>query len=289
MSVETTTTEAQQSVDPHRRAAGKVKGLLEQEAGRPAAAGRGAAGWLLRSALPAVLRRAFARRRRRHRLRWRRGRGRPDERPVPGRRHDRLRRRIEQQGFTIDNPNAGARAPAATPSTTPAWSCGARARATPVYGSGRDGVGPARLRPRASGLRAVLYPGRGRGRRVPVPLGVPPPPSLDEDRNPCISPSRLDRDRPPDALPRPLRGSAPTRPAPPGVPVVPGGRTRHPPRRRGGQHRVRHAQLGLNPVLVGAVGRTSPTTAPGWSGTASTASRCTSASCPHRAVPVYHR
>ena len=65
-------------------AADKVKALLEQE-GRDdlRAARRRAAGRLLRPALPAVLRRAVARRRRRHRVRRRRGRGRPDERAVP--------------------------------------------------------------------------------------------------------------------------------------------------------------------------------------------------------------
>ena len=89
-------------------AATKVKALLEQE-GRDdlRAARRRAAGRVLGPALPALLRRARARRRRDQGLRRRRGRHGPDERAVPvgGATIDFVDT-IEKQGFTIDNPNA---------------------------------------------------------------------------------------------------------------------------------------------------------------------------------------
>ena len=66
---------------------------------RPRAARRRPAGWLLRPALPALLRRPRPRRRRRQGLRRRQGRHRPDERPLPRRRHDRLRRHDREAGL----------------------------------------------------------------------------------------------------------------------------------------------------------------------------------------------
>ena len=66
---------------------------------RPGAARRRPARRLLRPALPALLRRALARRRRREGLRRRQGRHRPDERPVPGRRLHRLRRHHREAGL----------------------------------------------------------------------------------------------------------------------------------------------------------------------------------------------
>ncbi len=80
---------------------------------RPGPAHLGAARWLLRPALPALLRRAHPRRRRHHRLR-RRDRGRrPDERPLPQRRADRLRRlasRSRASRSTTPTPRVRARA-----------------------------------------------------------------------------------------------------------------------------------------------------------------------------------
>ena len=76
-------------------------------------------------------------------------------------------------------------------------------------------------------------------------------------------------DRPPDALPRPVRRAAPRRPAAQGVAVVPGRRPGRPPRRDRRQHRVRHGparaarrcwsarsgRLRRLPVLAGAARR----------------------------------
>ena len=81
-------------------AAQKVRALLEQEGRddlrlRVAVQPGGCSG----PALPALLRRALARRRRRHRLRRCRGRRRPDERPLPRRRDDRLRRHHREAGL----------------------------------------------------------------------------------------------------------------------------------------------------------------------------------------------
>src|SRR5699024_4654402 len=66
---------------------------------RPAAAGRRATGRLFRSHLPALLRRADARRRRRARVRGRRGGRGQDERALPGWGHDRLCRHDREAGL----------------------------------------------------------------------------------------------------------------------------------------------------------------------------------------------
>src|SRR3712207_3983276 len=71
---------------------------------RPAPAGRRPARRLLRPHLPALLRRAGARRRPAARLRRRRGRGRPDERPLPRGRHDRLRAHHREAGLNDRQP-----------------------------------------------------------------------------------------------------------------------------------------------------------------------------------------
>ena len=92
---------------PHRRSS--RQGQEPARAGRPrrpVAAGRGPAGRLLRPALPALLRRALARRRRRQGLQRRLRRHRPDERPYLGGATIDFVDTIEKQGFTIDNPNA---------------------------------------------------------------------------------------------------------------------------------------------------------------------------------------
>src|SRR5919106_3308709 len=66
---------------------------------RPRPADRGAARRLFRPALPALLRRAFVRRRRGARLRRRQRRGRPDEHALPERGDDRLRRHHRASGL----------------------------------------------------------------------------------------------------------------------------------------------------------------------------------------------
>ena len=98
--VETTTERRTDQINLSPVAAGKVKSLLEQE-GRDDLALRISVqpGGCSRPALPALLRRAHPRRRRRHRLRRRVRRRRPDERPLPQRRDDRLRRLDREAGL----------------------------------------------------------------------------------------------------------------------------------------------------------------------------------------------
>ena len=108
------------------------------------------AGRLLGSALPAVLRRARDRRRRRRRVRGRARRDRQDERPVPHRRHHRLRGHDREAGFTIDNPNA-----------TGSCACGARST---------DRAAPSRRRcTAAAAVTDPARPGRHCGRVRPSP------------------------------------------------------------------------------------------------------------------------
>ena len=99
-------------------AASKVEPARAGGSRRPRPAHRRPAGWLLRPALPALLRRALARRRRRRGLRRRAGRRRPDERAVPRRRRpstSSTRSRSRASPSTTRTPAAPA--PAATPST----------------------------------------------------------------------------------------------------------------------------------------------------------------------------
>ena len=69
-------------------------------------------------------------------------------------------------------------------------------------------------------------------------------------------------------------------PAGQGLAVLPRRGPRRPPRRRRGEHRLRHGlPRPATRCWSAPSARTSPTTAPGWSGTASTPARCTSPSC----------
>ena len=100
-----------------------------------------------------------------------------------------------------------------------------------------------------------------------------------------------DRHRPPDDVPGQVRRLARRRPARQDLAVLPRRRPRGAPGRRRRQHRVRP---GLpRPATRSSSARsarTSPTTVPGWSGTASTATRCTSQRrTPHGPIRVYDR
>ncbi len=181
--------------------------------------------------------------------------------------------RIDAQGFTIDNPNAGGFV--------------RLRRLVPLE--------PFILvdphRPPCRGGSTCLRVGvRGHPFAVPphLPVGWYAGPRLPSDA-PWDSPDedrrhRIDRHRPPDALPGPLRRPVARRPAAQGVAVVPGRRPRGPARRHRAQHRLRHgASSACGRCSSARSATTSTTTAPGSSATASTATRCCVSETAHTA------